>query len=305
MRFSDSGLQGALEQWRSETNVERRAEADNFWFEMRVSATRQNAFEKEAAGASGSGALRRRQIDYWQEHVKVDEATPHTFAANLDPADLAPIDEMQKVVRIESLVRPLNKIPELTFQRLKAALESNEADVLDKFVRVWNESSVRDWRPTFAAFKDEVLSELAEPDWPCRMRNRLGLAHYDCRDGPIPVALMEYPLRDVGDAARAAGISCAFVAPTVLDTGPWPYFFPAPPKTPYGRTMALFEVADVRQLLAELLHYRVTYRRDHIVAVGEIRTAPESFDLSALRNHHLLALRLESRCYDFGEEIAE
>jgi hypothetical protein len=87
MRLQDSNPQAALEAWRRETG-EARAEADNIWFEERVSAARQQAFEDAAAGASAADSLRRRHIDYWETWVKVSEDIPHTFLAHLEPADL-------------------------------------------------------------------------------------------------------------------------------------------------------------------------------------------------------------------------
>lgn len=302
MRFIDPNLQKALVQWRQMSAPEERAAGDNFWFEERVSPTRQQVFEREASGALDSEGLRKRHADYWGDFVRVDDEIPHTFLADLEPVDLGTIDETQKIVRIEGLTRPLDKRG-LNFDDLREAIEKDETAVVDGFLKTWNNSSVRDWRPLFAAFKDEVLEELAEEDWPCRMRDRLGLAHYDCADGPIPVALMEYSVGEIMEAANAAGVSCAFTVPTVLDSGPWPYFFPAPPELSCGRAMSLFEVADDEALLAEMLHFRLTYRRDHIARLGEIRTPPPGIGLAALRNHHLTALQMASGRYDYGEEM--
>jgi hypothetical protein len=247
-------------------------------------------------------ALRKAHADYWSEFVRVDEETPHTFLAALAPADLGPIDEAQKIVRIESLTRPLAKHG-LTFERLKQAATNNEASVIDGFLSTWNTSNVRDWRPAFGAFKDEVMDDLANADWPARLRDRLGLAHYDCADGPVPIALMEYSVAEVRTTATALAVSSAFTAPTVLDSGPWPFFFPAPTELCCGRTMALYEVADDKDLLAEILHFRIAYTREHLVRLDEIRAPPNAFDLRSLRNHHLLALQLASGREDYGEEI--
>jgi hypothetical protein len=174
--------------------------------------------------------------------------------------------------------------------------------LINLFLRNWDHS-LRDWRPCFAAFKDEVLDDLREADWPDRLRNRLGLAHYDGVAGPVPVALMEYSVGEVIAAATGFGSSCALTAPTVLDTKPWPHFFPAPTKLCCGRAMPLFEVRDDSEMLAELLHFRLSYRWHHIAHLGEITTSPAGYDLKSLRNHHLAALQMASDCYDFGEEI--
>ncbi len=265
MRFADPGLQTALTAWRASAGITERAEADNFWFEDRVSVARQQAFEACAAGARDAGELRRRHTDYWEEYVKVDEDIAHTFDVALGPADLAPIDETQRIVRLEAPRRPLSQMGSpMSLQRLKQAVAANETALVDAFLRVWDQSNVRDWRPCFAAFKDEVRDDLARPDWPTRLRDRLGLAHYDCAAGPVPIALMEYSVGEVVAAARAFGASCAVTAPTVFDSGPWPHFFPAPRRLPCGRAMALFQVNDDGDMLAELLHFRLSYKRHHI-----------------------------------------
>ena len=176
--------------------------------------------------------------------------------------------------------------------------------MVDKFLDTWNGSTLRDNRPAFAAFKDAVWDDLERPDWPRRLRDRLGLAHYDCAAGPIPIALMEYSVADVNAAAAAFPGACAVTAPTVLDSKPWPFFFPAPPGLTCGRSMPLFEVADDADLLAEMLHFRLTYRRQHLVRLDEIRDPPPPYELKALRNHHLVALRIASGREDYGEEIA-
>jgi hypothetical protein len=167
----------------------------------------------------------------------------------------------------------------------------------------WNGSNIRDGRPAFAAFKDEVIDDLAKPEWPSRLRDRLGLAHYDCRDGPIPIALMEYTVAEVVEAAAAKGVKSAFTAPTVLDSEPWPYFFPAPAEMRCGRTMALYEVQDDKELLAEILHYRIAYKPKHLARLDEIGKPPSAYDLRGLRNHHLLALHIAAGREDFGEDI--
>jgi hypothetical protein len=145
----------------------------------------------------------------------------------------------------------------MTFDRLRQAIDQNEVHLVDSFLRSWD--YFRDWRPAFAAFRAEVLDDLAEPDWANRLRDRLGLAQYDCSDGSVPVALMEYTVGEAAAAAQAAGSACFATAPTVVDSKPWPYFFPAPAGLTCGRAMALFEVENGEGLLAELLHFS-----DHI-----------------------------------------
>jgi hypothetical protein len=225
---------------------------------------------------------------------------PHTFQRALQPAELLHYDDHQKIVRLEGLDRPLRSIG-WTFAELRQAFDDKNHAMLDKFMDVWDIS--RDARPSFGGFAAELADEIEAADWPCRLRDRLGLAHYDARTGPIAVALMSYPMRDVVAALEDPATACAFTVPTVLDSEPWPYFFPAPAGLPYGRAMPLAPIDSEDSLLAEILHCRLRYRRDHLIKVGEIVTPLGDLDIRALRNHHLTALRLAADDETFGEEI--
>ncbi len=285
------------------TDVRERAAGDNLWFEERVRANRLAVFEAEALGSETPEELRHRHVDYWQTFVKVSEDTPHSFLTELEPADLGSsiIDEYQKIVRVEALWRPLGKWGE-SFEKLQEAFDKQDNAVLRGFLEFWNNTNVRDHRPAFAAWRDEVLDEIAADDWAERLRDRMGLAHYTVEKGPIPVALMEYTVREV--KAEAGGIVSMFTAPTVLDTPPWPQFFPAPSNVPYGRAMALTPIGDEKQLLAEMLHTRLTYQPHHIARLGLIKQPYKVHDLKDLRNTHLLAVRIASGREDFGEEMS-
>jgi len=139
MRFADPGIQTALTGWRAQVEAKERAAADNLWFEDRVSVPRQQAFEAYAAGARAADELKRRQTDYWEEHVRVDEEIAHTFDVALSPADLAPIDEAQTIVRLENLTRPLSQMgAPMSVERLKQAVANNENALVDAFLRVWD-----------------------------------------------------------------------------------------------------------------------------------------------------------------------
>ena len=222
MEFDSGDAQKALFIWRQTLVIKERAEADNIWFEDRVSKTRQEFFERHFGAVVGWDKLRRAQVDYIKEFVEVDGDLPHTFSPLFKPASLGHIDASQRIVRVESLAGPLQNAG-IDFEVLLDASKKGQFDVLDWFVKSWND--LRDSRPRFAAWKDEILAELEAPDWPERLRDRLGLAHYDCRSGPIPIALMEYSVFEVLEEKPPVPDSCAFVAPTVLDSAPWPFFF--------------------------------------------------------------------------------
>jgi len=311
MQFIDPALQGALTQWRAIDDSRERAMADNLWFEERIGPARQELFEAEAEGADNPDRLRNSQIAYFETFVKVDvDLWPHTFLPDLEPADLGPgpLEPFQPIVRLEDLRGPLEAwaptdgTPRQFFEMLQEAVaDPSRAGVVAKFVQEWNRK--RDRRPVFAAWKDQLLDELAQPDWPDLLRDRMGLAHYDCRNGPMPVALVEYLVQDVIVEARSLGLTHAFTAPTVLDGRPWPHFFPAPKDLPYGRAMPLQPVDDENRLLAEMLHVRITYRPEHIVRLGQITRPPGPTDMKELRNSHLLALQAALGHDGFGEYI--
>lgn len=294
MRFADPRLQTVLLDWRSRSDVVERAKADNVWFEERLDDRRRECFE---AGAAVGASLEHLIRDHVGVHVETLDV-PETFSLAHGPAIYAALDEDQVIVRLELIQRAL-VADSTTFEDVHAAFERGEHAVLDKFLDTWN--GKRDARPAFAAFGRELGDDLAAADWPQRLRDRLGLAHYGA--GSEPVALMCYTVREVMAAARAAGAASAFAVPTVLDAPSNPQFFPGPVGLPCGRAMPLQDGYDEAHLVAEVLHARIAYRRNHLVKLARMGAPPVRGDLKALRNHHLLVLRIASDRYDFGEEI--
>jgi hypothetical protein len=67
--------------------------------------------------------------------------------------------------------------------------------------------------------------------------------------------------------------------------------------------MSLDPVDDEKRLLAEMLHFRLTYLPGHIVKIGHINRPLADRELKELRNNHLLAVQVASLRDDFGEEI--
>jgi hypothetical protein len=300
MRLSDPQLYTALETWRSDSDPHERAKADNLWFEERVSAARLAHFEDTARGADTPEMLARRQTDYWDAYVKNDR--PDTFQDALGPARLAPgsLDTAQRIIRLEQVLDRV-RIPgaQMTPDEVRDAFDAGDDSAVDRYLAQWN--AARDGRPAFAAWKDEVRAELLAPDWADALRDRLGLAHYNPAPSAIPVVLMEYTVGDVLLAAASSATTHAIVSPTVLDGGPWPWFFPSPAELAYGRTMPL--PPSRHHLLVELLHVKMPYRHNHIARFGAIRKPIGSVNMRDLRNRHLAALRLAGRRPDFGEEI--
>lgn len=301
MRFSADHLNDEIGSRRQGADPETRAELDNLLFEERVNEARRQAFEAAISDVSSWDDLRDHHIRYCKAFIYVDEGLfPHTFVPGFAVRDLSGGDEERLLVRVERLARPLTA-SDMTFAELSDALDKGKHATVDRFLRIWNELPARDWRPVFATPKLSVADDLAQPDWPDRLRDRLGLAHF----GLEPVALMEYRVKEVVAEAKRRNAPCAITAPTVLDCEPCPWYFPAPNELDCGRTMALIPVDSDGDLVVELLHVRITYGRAHLTRVGEIRAPMRPIALATLRNHHLTALRLASRCYDFGEEMPD
>ena len=186
--------------------------------------------------------------------------------------------------------------------RSLASTEPAEKALLEDFLDRWN--LARDNRPTFAAFKDELLQEIGDITWPDKLRDRLGLAHYVAVGGTLVVALMEYTVEEVfTEAARSPDIAYPFCVPTFLDSKLDSQFFPTPRKLGAGAPMALFEIWSDDELIAEVLHSRLTYGPHHIAKLGEITSDGPRTDFKTMRNNHLAALQVAAVREDFGEEV--
>ena len=135
------------------------------------------------------------------------EPVPDTFLPALEPARLGPggLDPFQPILRLEDLSTPLDDAG-LTFADLQTAVAAAQNDTVQKFLDEWNRN--RDFRPAFAAWEDQLLDEVAAPDWPDRLRDRMGLGHYNPAAGTsVPVALMRYTVHDIETEATAMGLA--------------------------------------------------------------------------------------------------
>jgi len=304
MNFLDAGFGPLLANWAASTDPHERAEAQNIRFEERLHEDRLVAFERSVASPCASyGDLRDRLADFVRKYVEVASPNvPATFGAAASTTMSLPSPE-QKLVRIENITRHLLH-DGLSLSDLGKSIESRKPSriaLAESFVERWNRA--RDARPTFAAFKDQLLGEIVAPDWPHRLRDRLGLPHYRTTGGPLHVALMEYSVGEVIDETRRdMAISRPFCFPTFLDMRPYSQFFPTPEELPAGAPMALFETWSDDMLIAELLHPRLTYKRQHILKVGTITVDPPLVAIDTLRDSHKMVLQLASEREDFGEE---
>jgi hypothetical protein len=261
------------------------------------SQARLEEFEKFCGSMTTAKGLKRRHVDYYKEYC-CEGDLPTTFNRAIDPPSHDSPDEMQPIVRVENLDRPLRESG-MEWDELRSAIDDGDTDFLDKFLIVWND--VRDNRPSFAAFRDSVLEDADDDDWPHLLRGRFDLAHFQPDGVPIAVAQMVYTVKDV--LAECPEGAAGITTPTVLDSAPWPYFFPAPREVSYGRAMALHEAGDDGSLQAEILHTRISYKKSHLTKIGRIDRKWGPAELKDLRNYHLLCIRVASGREDFGEEM--
>lgn len=321
MRFHNSTLQNGVDEMCSRMQQELRAIADNYIFEEAVSVRRAATFEAFVGDVANDQELLDRHVDYIRDNLEIDEETPDTFRLALGPTANFKLDEAQDLVRVEGLRGPLEEFFGFrasdgvnlllkSYEDIKKAWNGNSRDsgaLLNKFLKTWN--ARRDERPSFSTFLDSLRDDAGHVDWQHRLRDRLGLAHYEPQSGiPIPVALMVYSVKEVTAVARAD--AAPFACPTVLDSKPWGYYFPAPEVIHYGRAMALRTDGSEDNLQPEILHTRIEYKPSHIKALALIERQWGPKDLRDLRNHHLLKIRLalldvpsaEGRP-EFGEEM--
>lgn len=301
------------------------AYAHNYLFEERIAADRQRAYEDDFAPA-------RTDLKAWKEShngrycyskiMMAGNQTPETFSEINRAAFLTGLEESQHVVRLECLDGVL-KGSGLTLAELAEHLEiwrerkkpsddkvtvEDAKAVLEDFCQKWNNE--RDNRPMFAAFYDEIKEDIEAPDWTSRVRDRLGLSHYDVLypEKNIPVALMLYPVSKILKGLKKEEKERAFAVPTVLDGDLNTHFFPTPASANYGRTLDLEPDPNCERLVSEILHRRIDYAPDHFLKFGEISTPipphARGKALAALRNQHLFCLRYETGMEGFGEDIS-
>lgn len=294
----------------------------NYLFEERMSIDRQVSYETHfvppEAVLKGWKESHKRYL--WNRVFVTAQQWPETFSDINRDAMLIGLDENQYIVRVENLHEALDSqnialttlITQLDIWRDTLGDQEAKQDAvgfLTQFCEHWNLSVRRQNRPAFAAFFDELDDEIQAPDWPHRVRNRLGLSHYDGLSNPIPVALMRYRVKEVLDGLGEEQKKRAFAVPTVLDGELNAHFFPTPHSAQYGRTLQLEPDSDCDKLVSEILHRRIDYTSEHIYKVGLITDSIPPFvrgaNFARLRNEHLFCLRYETGIEDFGEDIPE
>ena len=227
---------------------------------------------------------------------------PVTFTSvNQDALYVPDVEVNQKIVRLECIDDVLRKTGR-SFTDVAEATKPGQRDtgIIAQVLDQWQ--LYPGARPSFIAFKSEVASDLGAPDWLLRLRNRLGLGHYDPASGQRQrFALMEYLVKDViaeWQPLESRGAERPFAYPTVLESQGSPYFFPSPHELPSSFAVDLS--GPGRTPIREMLHLRITYRPDHLVRVGELVGPLPPVGLRSVRDSHLERLRRDGGRADFG-----
>lgn len=175
MDFANADLMSLLATWVASSELYERAEAHNIRFEERLHSDRLSTFERGlSTPCTDYMTLRDHLSDYVRTYVEVGlPHVPATFSAN-STAMILPSPE-QKLVRIENITRHLinSGLTAAELERSLASSKPAKSAIAESFLDHWNLH--RDSRPSFAAFKDQLLTEISDTDWPHKLRDRLGL----------------------------------------------------------------------------------------------------------------------------------
>lgn len=302
MQFSRSDLADDLRRLRASRSAPDRAIGDNLQFEERVCDARRDDFENAGGTISSLIDLQALHFAVAVQGTRRDHI-PATFAAANEDALYRPdLEPNQKIVRLECLDDVLGGTKR-TFAELAKALgpATRDEDLVAHIVEQFG--LYPGARPAFVAFTSEVDSDVRALDWLMRLRNRMGLGHYQPAPGQRQAfGLMEYLVKDVIAEWRPLeprGAVRPFAFPTVLDgRAVSPYFFPSPRNLP--SSFAIDLDSPGRDPIREMLHVRITYKMHHLIRVGELVGPLPPIKLAAARDAHLGRLRSDSGRGDFG-----
>lgn len=154
-------------------------------------------------------------------------------------------------------------------------------------------------RPEFATFLADILPVFSEADWADRLRDTLGLIHYNpTAGGEIPILVFSYPIRDLPFLQGQPALR-PLVPPVVLESNWNPAFCPSPPGGRTGHTIDLSAATLVSQR-REVVHPTLRYRASHLYRVANIRRPIESDTLEVARSLHLTEIRGMSGSPDYA-----
>lgn len=144
-------------------------------------------------------------------------------------------------------------------------------------------------RPEFATFLLDVFVVFSEPDWADRLRDTLGLIHYNPAAGTeIPVMVFSYPIRDLPHLQGRPAFR-PLVPPVVLESNWNAAFCPSPAGGSTGHTIDLSGTVPVPR--REVVHPTMQYQVAHLYRVGSVRRPVEKETLEIARSLHLTEIR--------------
>lgn len=297
--------------------------AHNFLLEERFTDQRLNSYDSctdiSAAPPSDMNEWMYHHDVYLDDCILTENRSPETFTGFNKENFLSSIQEGrdQWIIRLESVRWWRYLFPEIEsiidLENLIVTYHTNPnidkretaRSHLQEIINKWNE--IRDWRPAYAAFWGEIkdiFEPTIDPDWPDRLRDRLGLLNLDptqkgmTQNSPIPVILMRYSVEDVLDEDTLGESTSSFALPTVLDGELSKAFCPSPSSLTEGRVINLSSIADNYNAICEVLHHRISYQAEHIFKFGWLKQPPGT--LESARSFHLEWLRQKSGRNDFG-----
>ncbi len=145
-------------------------------------------------------------------------------------------------------------------------------------------------RPEFATFLADILPVFSELDWVDRLRDTLGLIHFNPTAGSeIPVLVFSYPLRDLPFLQGQPAFR-PLVPPVTLESNWNPAFCPSPPGGRTGHTIDLSARTPVPRR-REVVRPTMQYRANHVYRVDSIRRPVEKDTLEVARSLHLTEIR--------------
>ena len=78
---------------------------------------------------------------------------------------------------------------------------------------------------------------------------------------------------------------------------------PAPALLEFGCPMGLEVIQNENDLIAEIVHPRLTYKEDHLAKLGYVMTGLPDPGFAEMRNAQLWALRIVANRLDYGIEL--
>ncbi|MBU2431978.1 MAG: hypothetical protein KKH99_14890 [Proteobacteria bacterium] len=277
-------------------HIEERSIAENLILEERLTEAREDSYAGYITSPQDLGDWEFEHEKYVSGKITLlhGQGTPETFTDLNNPNLLPQIDQDQFLVRVENLAELAKRargdvdiapIVDDLKKLIEDPTDHAAIDVVEEFLSDYNRN--RDLRPIFVGFWGEVKDLLDENDdrWANKLRDRLGLGHYDPMEGgAIPVLLLRYRIADVV-AVQPDELNFAAI-PTVLDSSMSSFFCPTPQAWAEGQTLNLTPGPESDYVFnCEILHRYIKYKASYVYRFGWITESPGKTCVEARRIH--------------------